>query len=113
MIRVVSGQAREPLADTVEHAGAEPMLEFDPTELLVPLVRREGFAHFVFPRPDGTDFLSNPDSLSVAWITNNGQRLGQRVGNFWLGNLRTQPIAIQQQGGWDNAVDLFPALGLL
>jgi len=74
---------------------------------------QSGFAHFVFPRPDGTDFLSNPDSLSVAWITNNGQRLGQWVGNFWLGNLRTQAIAIQQQGGWDNAVDLFPALGLL
>lgn len=43
MIRVLSGQARAPLADPVEHAGAEPMLEFDPTELLIPLVRRETF----------------------------------------------------------------------
>jgi hypothetical protein len=43
VIRVLSGEARAPLADPVEHAGAEPMLEFDPTELLVPLVRRETF----------------------------------------------------------------------
>ena len=74
---------------------------------------QSGFAHFVFPRPDGTDFLSNPDSLTVAWITNNGQKLGSLVANLMVSDLRAGAIAIQQQGGWDNDVDLFPALGLL
>jgi hypothetical protein len=49
----------------------------------------------------------------VAWITNNGQKLGSLVANLMVSDLRAGAIAIQQQGGWDNDVDLFPALGLL
>jgi CubicO group peptidase (beta-lactamase class C family) len=74
---------------------------------------QSGFAHFVFPRPDGTDFLSNPDSLTVAWVTNNGQKLGSFVENLMVSDLRAGALAIQKQGGWDNDVDLFPELSLL
>lgn len=40
MIRLVSGEVRDPFSDSVEHEGEEPILEFDPTELVIPIVRR-------------------------------------------------------------------------
>lgn len=40
MTRTVSGGDEEPFSDSVQHEGEEPILGFDPTELVVPIVRR-------------------------------------------------------------------------